>query len=142
MPVGFIFLVIYPYLSLFILQTFLGQKYGYRPFPSKILEKEFEVLRDAIVAEGKSTELLDQWFKKDENAVPGVYTLQRVSSILTHFNDNENSDAMREDKNKWWEIFEELQALLKDAAVVCKNGGKLSEKAASKFIISGMVSCL
>ena len=95
-------------------------------------------MREAIVAEQKSTERLDQWFEKDENAVPAMYVLQRVSSILTHFNDNENADAMKEDKNKWWEIFEELQDLLKQAAIKCRDDGKLNEKAASKFIISGL----
>ena len=60
-----------------MLQTLLGDRYGYRPFPTKIPVVEFEILR--TVAEEMNKEhktLLQEWFWKDENAVPPDYILQ------------------------------------------------------------------
>jgi len=68
------------------LQVFLGQKYGYRPIPSTILASEFEMLRVVIEDDHSDISLLDQWYLKDLNAVPPVYILQPISTILTNFN--------------------------------------------------------
>ena len=67
-------------------QVFLGQKYGYRPIPTFILGAEFVQLRETLNAMGTDTILLDTWYRKDVNAVPAVYILQPISSILVNFN--------------------------------------------------------
>lgn len=54
--------------------------------PAIIPAKEFEMIRDCIQDEPSEVEILDMWYKKDENAVPPVYILQQISSILTNFN--------------------------------------------------------
>ena len=69
------------------IQAFIGQKYGYRPFPPKIPASEFTSLRDALVQEGKDVSVLDKWFKIDRNTIPSIYRLQPISSILKHYND-------------------------------------------------------
>lgn len=38
-------------------------------------------------------QLIDQWYKKDENEVPSVYVLQPISSILVNFNNKVRSDS-------------------------------------------------
>ncbi|XP_077862132.1 NACHT domain- and WD repeat-containing protein 1-like [Saccoglossus kowalevskii] len=116
--------------------TFLCQKYGYRPFPPKIPAAELDVMRKVLVSENRSVELLDTWFKRDDNSVPPVYILQPISSILVHFNDNENPDLMKEDKNKWWTIFESLQQQLRYASHVCLTKKMMNDKQAAKFNIS------
>ena len=66
-------------------QVFLGQKYGYRPIPAEILASEFEMIRDVTKKNPKELEMLDLWFKKDENFDPAWYILQPISTIYTNF---------------------------------------------------------
>ena len=68
-------------------QTFLGQKYGYRPFPPIINANQFEAIQQSLRNDGKEVSLLHTWFKKDENVLPPVYNLVPVSSILVHYGD-------------------------------------------------------
>jgi len=54
----------------------LGQKYGYRPLPTIIPANEFEMLCDVIDRDhpsGAKTQLLQQWYKKDENSIEPIY---------------------------------------------------------------------
>jgi len=68
-------------------QALIGQKYGYRSFPSVIKADVFEVVRNTLSNHGHDVQLLDVWFKMDSNALPPVYILQPISSILKHFKD-------------------------------------------------------
>ena len=68
-------------------QAFLGQKYGYRPFPPKIAADEFEAIRRELATEEGAWSLLDTWFRKDTNSVPNVYVLQPISSVLPDYAD-------------------------------------------------------
>lgn len=66
----------------------LGQKYGYRPLPTIIPASELEMLCDVITRDQPrcaDTQLLLQWYKKDENSIEPIYVLQTISSILTNF---------------------------------------------------------
>ena len=67
-------------------QVFLGQKYGYRPIPTIILASELILLKETLVSMGVDVHLLDLWYKKDTNAVPHIFILQPISSILINFN--------------------------------------------------------
>lgn len=53
----------------------LGDRYGWRPLPEEIEAAEFENILKQV---GTSTEkqLLLQWFRRDDNAVPPVFELQ------------------------------------------------------------------
>lgn len=64
----------------------LGQKYGYRPIPTYIPATEFEMLREVIKGVKADVEILDKWYKRDDNEVPPLYVLQPISTILTNFN--------------------------------------------------------
>lgn len=52
--------------------------------------KEVATVSDSDIVQPKfpddAVNLLSQWYKKDENAVPAVYILQPISSILPNFN--------------------------------------------------------
>ena len=61
-------------------QTFLGQKYGYRPFPVKIHVAEFEKLLNAVDKQDDAA-LLKHWFWRDDNSVPAQYLLQPITSL-------------------------------------------------------------
>jgi len=44
------------------------------------------MIRECVSSEPEEINLLDTWYKKDENSVPPVCILQPISSILTNFN--------------------------------------------------------
>ena len=52
----------------------LGDRYGWRPVPSAIPADEFETIEYHVAPAEK--ELLQRWYKRDDNAVPPVYDLQ------------------------------------------------------------------
>ena len=96
-------------------QTFLGQKYGYRPFPTKIIASEFEKLLGAIDNKDDH-QLLRHWFWKDENAVPAQYVLQPITSLLPHYRDYENNELRKKASGDWWAAFERMQVVFRMAA--------------------------
>nr|XP_006825345.1 PREDICTED: NACHT and WD repeat domain-containing protein 1-like [Saccoglossus kowalevskii] len=116
--------------------VFLCQKYGYRPFPAKIPAEEFESMRNVLTREGKSVDVMDEWFQKDNNAVPPVYVLQKISSKLCHFNDNGDPDKMAKDRAKWEDVRITLQEKLRHASTICSSTGAMSVKVADKYKIS------
>ena len=55
----------------------MGNRYGFQPFPAKIGYEEFEnLLKVAEETNEEGSELLSEWFMKDENVVPPEYILQ------------------------------------------------------------------
>ncbi|EGD81115.1 hypothetical protein PTSG_11152 [Salpingoeca rosetta] len=93
----------------------LANKCGFRPFPAKIPEEEFNLLKDEMAKQAKQTastvtsaalnkamEYMDEWFVLNENVVPPTRELKPVKK--------EHSDA-------WWsDIFPTLQTCLRQAA--------------------------
>ncbi|XP_068719523.1 NACHT domain- and WD repeat-containing protein 1-like [Montipora capricornis] len=95
--------------------TFLGQKYGYRPFPAKIDASEFEKLLGAVGNE-EDRGVLTKWFWRDDNAVPAQYLLQPITSLLPHYRDYENNELRKKASADWWKAFERMQIVLRRAA--------------------------
>ncbi|XP_076072405.1 protein qui-1-like [Mytilus galloprovincialis] len=56
----------------------IGNKYGDCPLPIHLDEQEFQDIRKGILSCGKDTTLLDEWYSKDGNSVPSVYTLRPI----------------------------------------------------------------
>jgi hypothetical protein len=52
----------------------LGDRYGWRPLPPDIPEKEFTAIA-AKVTDAEDKALLETWFRRDDNAVPPVHCL-------------------------------------------------------------------
>ena len=71
----------------FLTIPFLGDRYGYRPYPSEIDKEELETLKKALKRKGKSIDVIADWFVLDENAQPAVYVLQPIHSKLPHYSD-------------------------------------------------------
>jgi hypothetical protein len=116
---------------LFVLQTLLGQKYGYCPFPPKIPTNEYESLLASIEDAGDK-DLIGQWFKQDDNAVPPEYVLQPITSKFPAFVNPPSREARKAACKGWWEVFEKLQSILKSAAAKA-----LSKDAGQKYCVSG-----
>jgi hypothetical protein len=76
-------------------QTFLGQKYGYAPFPSKISSVHFEELI-AATPDTIDAEMLKLWFKLDENFSPMPhYTMVPITENISKYN-SEDPDERKE----------------------------------------------
>jgi len=55
----------------------LGDRYGWRPLPETIPTEVFEGLeRELTTKSVKNAEILDAWYRRDDNAVPAEYVLQ------------------------------------------------------------------
>ena len=108
----------------------MGQKYGYRPIPSKIPADEFESLCEHV-AEDDGIDLLKSWYSLDENHVPPVYMLQPISSRIPDYV-NARDEAVRENGiNEWNKVLKMLKGILRARAE------KLSEEKRRKYFISG-----
>ena len=53
----------------------LGDRYGWRPPPAEVPAEEFEAIRAGVTDAGAAA-ALDEWYKRDDNAVPPLYLLQ------------------------------------------------------------------
>ena len=126
------------------IKGFLGNRYGYRPFPPVIRSSEFEVLRELIEGDvdSETLSLLDEWFLQDANAVPPVHVLQPITTKLENFNNEENPDLQRQDKSKWWKVFEKIQKTLQLAAAKAKTKGVFDAQRMHKYFQSGKLKTL
>ncbi|XP_050688331.1 NACHT and WD repeat domain-containing protein 2-like [Eriocheir sinensis] len=115
---------------------FGGQKYGYRPIPTVILGSELLMLREALITMGVDTLLIDTWYKKDSNAVPFVYILQPISSILVNFNNKRVPKLQAQDQATWWDTLVKMQKLLRKAAQACYNTHKMDKEAMHNYFMS------
>ena len=72
----------------------MGNKYGYRPYPNVIEASEYDVILESALEAERDVSLLEEWFVKDENAVPPVYLLQPITSKFPMYADDteENTD--------------------------------------------------
>ena len=77
----------------------LGDKYGWQPIPEKIPEQDWDKI---LPLAKENTELLETWYKKDENAVPPEYDLQPRGEEHKEYKD-------------WEPIDNQLRLALRDA---------------------------
>ena len=122
-----------------ILQTFLGNRYGFRPIPRIIQKEEFETLLKIAEEENLNIIEIKEWYRLDENAIPAVYELQPISSKLKYFIDMNpyNQQKRKQDKETWWRISNNIKKSFEKAANIGLHREVLQEGAARKYLISG-----
>ena len=72
-----------------------------------------------------------RWYKRDDNAVPPVYVLQRISTLLPDFVSNNKEDRNKA-KADWWTDSDKMQDLLAAAAEKC-----LGPEKSRNYLVSG-----
>ncbi|ELU09567.1 hypothetical protein CAPTEDRAFT_227456 [Capitella teleta] len=117
----------------------LGNRYGFHPLPREIHQTELEILKS--VAEDEDTEgwqLLDSWYKLDENAVPPVYVLQPISSRLSHMFefDPGNESAHKENVAQWDRESRRMVAVLHKSVYTAIQETHLDNLSKFKYIQS------
>ncbi|XP_035670187.1 NACHT domain- and WD repeat-containing protein 1-like [Branchiostoma floridae] len=120
--------------------SIIGDRYGECPLPQHINEIEFCHVRDTAVQLGKDVSLLEEWYVKDENAVPPEYVLQPIEAKLPHYGDRseENEELMAHYHNVWLNTFNALQDLLYKSAQAAHQRRAISTKQLSKYQLSGV----
>ena len=78
-------------------QTFLAQKYGYRPFPPKIDADEFEKIVSGV-SKADDKKLLTDWFVRDDNIVPPLYQLTPIREKLPDYANDDNPELKKKVK--------------------------------------------
>ncbi|XP_054714444.1 NACHT and WD repeat domain-containing protein 2-like [Uloborus diversus] len=116
--------------------TFLGQKYGYRPIPTVIDGKEYRMIRDCLAALSLDNSLMDRWYREDTNAVPSVYILQSISTILVNFNNKRAPKLQQVDQATWWDTLEKLQKMLRKAASTLYAQKRMDHDAMHNYLMS------
>ncbi|KAI3386911.1 hypothetical protein SNEBB_004259 [Seison nebaliae] len=96
--------------------VFLGQKYGYRPLPAKILHSEFLKLTSVLMDSMEDKALLEKWYRPDDNSVPCMAVLQTISSIFKNFTNRLFPKLMQEDQNKWWTTMAKMMVIVRRAS--------------------------
>ena len=101
----------------------IGDKYGYRPIPNKIDKEVFQMLLSSVKSQPGSksaSELLEKWYKLDENSFPVAYILLPVSTYYPHaYKNSAGVDTMtkaRQERNQWWQNLVTMREALKKAA--------------------------
>eukprot|EP00961_Rhodomonas_salina_P078616 1057353-Rhodomonas_salina.1 len=121
--------------------TFLGDRYGYRPFPAVIPESELNALKAVLESDvsQNNTEalaLIDKWFLLDTNRVPAEYILQPVSTFYPAFIDTKDRAAQQAASAQWWPVFDKMQAALRSAAAKCADADALPPERGQLYTIS------
>ena len=63
----------------------MGEKYGNIRIPGEVESAEFEMILDAAVEAKLETRILEEWYCRDENAVPPAYYLRPKSEMLKNY---------------------------------------------------------
>ncbi|XP_070554535.1 NACHT domain- and WD repeat-containing protein 1-like [Ptychodera flava] len=106
--------------------TFLSQRYGTRLLPRKIEADEFESMVSDIVVDEEKT-LLQSWYKKDENEIPAMYVLQRISTILPDYKSTDE-EVKRQAKASWWSVSDRIRKFLSQASEKIFKGDSRANK--------------
>ncbi|XP_038859011.1 NACHT domain- and WD repeat-containing protein 1 [Salvelinus namaycush] len=98
--------------------------------------KQFEVLLSKLPQD--QVGLLHQWFRKDNNAVPPVYVLQPITTLLPHYNDLQpERRPLQDDSVISWRYTEaRLLQLLRTAAVQAEEDGDITVEQKHQFFKS------
>ncbi len=92
----------------------LGDRYGWRPLPEEISTAEFEQLARAAAAEPASFQILEQWYRRDDNAVPPVHVLRSRRDSPDGRNYGRTDDGQH-DQPAWQEVQAVLWSVINKA---------------------------
>ena len=94
------------------------------------------MLKDTLAQMGVDTHLLDLWYQKDTNAVPHIFILQPISSILVNFNNKRVPKLQSQDQAIWWDTLNKMQKLLRKAAHMCRVNGQIDDEIMHNYFMS------
>ncbi|XP_043919383.1 NACHT and WD repeat domain-containing protein 2 [Protopterus annectens] len=114
----------------------IGEKYGTIRIPGEVESSEFEMILDAAVEAKLDTRILEEWYCRDENAVPPAYYLKPKCEML-------KTDAISPTKNspndkKWKKVSEEITKIFKTAVTLLQEKGTMKPGQAKRYLCSAL----
>ncbi|XP_075565861.1 NACHT and WD repeat domain-containing protein 2 [Pelecanus crispus] len=116
----------------------LGEKYGNIRIPGEVESAEFEMILDAAVEAKLETRILEEWYCRDENAVPPAYYLRPKSEMLKIYQNTMESSSNSMNENKWQDISEEIKKIFKTAVKLLYEKGKMKHSQAKRYLSSAI----
>ncbi|NXC51250.1 NWD2 protein, partial [Penelope pileata] len=116
----------------------LGEKYGNIRIPGEVESAEFEMILDAAVDAKLETRILEEWYCRDENAVPPAYYLRPKSEMLKSYQNTMESSSNSMNENKWQDIAEEIKKIFKTAVKLLYEKGKMKHSQAKRYLSSAI----
>ncbi|XP_041926853.1 NACHT and WD repeat domain-containing protein 2 isoform X1 [Alosa sapidissima] len=135
----------------------VGEKYGSIRVPGEVESAEFEMILDAAVEAGLDTRLLEEWYCRDENAVPPAYYLKPKAQMLKNYQNSvrdpdtssyvcfptclpsgmESSSAAKSKNDKAWRgVSDEIKKIFRTAVLQLQEKGTMKSVQAKKFLCS------
>ncbi|CAG2202121.1 unnamed protein product [Mytilus edulis] len=117
---------------------FLGDKYGSRSIPREIEANEYKILYRTAMKVGCDTVLMNQWYKRDDNAEPAVYYLLPITDVLPNYNndDPKKSTEREKERREWDSIIEKLTQYLRKAADQAYEENRITKDQRLKYFYS------
>ncbi|XP_009319674.1 PREDICTED: NACHT and WD repeat domain-containing protein 2 [Pygoscelis adeliae] len=116
----------------------LGEKYGNIRIPGEVESAEFEMILDAAVEAKLETRILEEWYCRDENAVPPAYYLRPKSEMLKNYQNTMESSSNSMNESKWQDISEEIKKIFKTAVKLLYEKGKMKHSQAKRYLSSAI----
>ncbi|NWX49629.1 NWD2 protein, partial [Steatornis caripensis] len=116
----------------------LGEKYGNIRIPGEVESAEFEMILDAAVEAKLETRILEEWYCRDENAVPPAYYLRPKSEMLKNYQNTMESSSNSMNENKWQDISEEIKKIFKTAVKLLYEKRKMKHSQAKRYLSSAI----
>ncbi|XP_029878987.1 NACHT and WD repeat domain-containing protein 2 isoform X1 [Aquila chrysaetos chrysaetos] len=116
----------------------LGEKYGNIRIPGEVESAEFEMILDAAVEAKLETRILEEWYCRDENAVPPAYYLRPKSEMLKNYQNTMESSSNSMNENKWQDVSEEIKKIFKTAVKSLYEKGKMKHSQAKRYLSSAI----
>uniref|UniRef100_A0A8C5LT87 NACHT and WD repeat domain containing 2 n=1 Tax=Leptobrachium leishanense TaxID=445787 RepID=A0A8C5LT87_9ANUR len=116
----------------------LGEKYGAIRIPGEVESSEFEMILDAAIEAKLETRILEEWYCRDENAVPPAYYLRSKEEMLKNQNNPTDSPTSSANEKKWQTVAEEIKHIFLTAVKLLQEKGKLVSSQAKRYLSSAL----
>ncbi|XP_020391854.2 NACHT and WD repeat domain-containing protein 2-like [Rhincodon typus] len=116
----------------------IGEQYGSASLPAEIEASEFEVILCKSQNEGHCTRLLQNWYQRDENAVPPAYYLRSKIDVLPNYCNKIEGRAKEVAHTAWRDSFAEMKVIFNETVKMCVKEGTIKPDQARKYFTSAL----
>ncbi|XP_051784157.1 NACHT and WD repeat domain-containing protein 2 isoform X2 [Erpetoichthys calabaricus] len=96
------------------------------------------MILDAAVEAKLDTRTLEEWYCRDENAVPPAYYLKPKSEMLDNTQSAMDTKMKEENNKKWQSIAEELKRIFKISVSLLQEKGTMKKSQAKRYLCSAI----